>query len=155
MVAAKSSQFISEWEAKDHHDASPSQPNTIKRRRYNSDTPPQKLLVCDLNGVLVLKKSSPATYVRPNAAEFLRLMSRYFTIGIWSSAQRKTIKTILKKLLPRGDVPFLFVWSQEKCELVNGVFHKPLQKVWNTFPVFNARNTVIDNSTESNTISQL
>ena len=142
-MAAKSSQFIFELESKDHDNNSSTSPLSTKRRRCNPEPSTQRLLICDLNGVLVLKKSSPATYRRPFAAEFLRLMSKHFTIAIWSSARRKTIKAILKKVLPQNDMPFLFVWSQEKCELVNGVFHKPLQKVWNTFPAFNARNTVL------------
>lgn len=144
MVAAKSSQFIIEWEAKGLTDAvSTSPPSSVKRKRCNSDSLPKRLLICDLNGVLVLKKASAATYVRPSAGDFLRRMSRYFTLGIWSSGKRKTIKAILKKVLPQSDVPFLFVWTQEKCDHVDGVFQKHLPKLWNTFPAYSARNTVM------------
>ena len=140
-MASKSDELMSENRI-EPPDA-PTSLSGVKRRRLNSEEALPRLLVCDLNGVLVLKKSNSSTTVRPNAAEFLRTMSKYYTLGIWSSGRRKTVKSIMKKVLPQDDVQFLFVWSQEKCELINGFLHKHLKKVWDTFPAFNASNTVM------------
>jgi NLI interacting factor-like phosphatase len=139
----------------------------------------QPLLVLDLNGVLChrIRRSDngssstrPMTAYRPSVAtiantpiiprtdltDFLTFLDQHFCLAIWTSAQAKTARLLVERLVPRSVADrFLFVWSQQHCDTVmqNGegargispdlLFQKDLAKVWKEFPLWNVSNTLI------------
>lgn len=130
-----------------------------------SMVPGKKLLIFDLNKVLVHRKPlcSNRFVVRPYVTEFLRHISTLFTLAVWTSGRRKNVRDILGLLFgastvtsssnavrcePTDPIPLLFEWFQTKCIEVplegkeKPLFVKELSKVWNEFPVFDESNTV-------------
>ena len=116
----------------------------------------KKLLIFDLNGVLIAKTANNhQIIIRPCALDFLTDLSRYYILAIWSSARKTTIRRIMKLLLAedsKKSFSFLFIWGQEQCILrhvedgighENVLFMKPLQRVWETFALFDNTNTVV------------
>jgi hypothetical protein len=84
---------------------------------------PDKLLILDLNKVLIYRKPySSAFVVRPHALDFVQRMSKLFVLALWSSAKKDTIRKICNKLfIPKEFCRsrFLFTWSQEKCDIID------------------------------------
>jgi len=101
-------------------------------------------------------------WCRPHAAEFLQFLFLNFTVAIWTSARDHNAETMLNALLKDTGLEkddFLFVWGQDKCECERAtksnhqkkkyLFKKPLARVWEAFPEFDERNTLlIDDSVE-------
>jgi len=108
---------------------------------------------------------------RPHVDEFLNFLFQHFTVAVWTSAQKRNAENMIPLLLGNQSPPFLFVWDQSKCnadtlseeqwaeELTKPprkrrrrkrwLFTKPLAKVWEAFPEYNATNTLlIDDSVE-------
>ena len=95
---------------------------------------PPKLLVLDLNGILVYRHcvhhggamaahaqrppdavvGSFRIWLRPHAREFLQWCLQRFAVGIWSSAMQKNVESLLPVL---GLVPdhLAFVWGADRC----------------------------------------
>ncbi|XP_019173772.1 PREDICTED: uncharacterized protein LOC109169343 [Ipomoea nil] len=113
--------------------------------------PPKKLLIFDLNGVLVLTVYRKMPMRRPFYKEFLKFCSRHFTLAVWSSKQN--INGICRKLLSDVEgLSFLFQWNQSYCSIstegVKGnpkkkIMFKDLNKVWEEYKEFNPSNTVL------------
>ncbi len=57
---------------------------------------------------------------RTDLHDLLSYLDQHFTLAIWSSAKRKTVKGLVKILFP-DDIAskLLFVWHQSKCECVD------------------------------------
>jgi len=159
-----------------------SNPKIIKEvRRYRSDILSDSdnlvlvkpLLVLDVNGILCHRlrrreKDPNILYRKPigDVAEtpiiprsdlipFLLLLDQYFTLAIWTSARSKNADKILDLLIPTTiQKRFLFVWGQEKCNVVvqnkKHIFIKSLSKVWNAYePLWHPLNTfLLDDSPE-------
>ena len=56
---------------------------------------------------------------RTDITSFLEFLNEYYTLAIWSSAQKKTVKSLVHMLIPekiRQNI--LFVWGQDRCECV-------------------------------------
>lgn len=84
---------------------------------------------------------------------FLEYLNEHFTLAVWSSAKRKTVRTLVRMLFPsKIEKELLFLWGQDKCnvekdernkDMSEKVFMKPLSKVWHNFPLWNISNTLI------------
>ncbi|KAF7148601.1 hypothetical protein RHSIM_Rhsim03G0082500 [Rhododendron simsii] len=120
--------------------------------------PRKKLLVLDLNGLLVHRvyRFRPNTnvqnypppdvisgpflvFTRPFCSEFLEFCFERFEVGIWSSARERSIDTILSSIKTGLKDKLLFVWDQEKCtdsgfksleRKRKPIFLKELRKLW-------------------------
>lgn len=90
---------------------------------------------------------------RTDISAFLEYLHEHFTLAVWSSAKRKTVRTLVRMLFPsKIEKELLFLWGQDKCNvekdegnknLSERVFMKPLSKVWHNFPLWNISNTLI------------
>lgn len=72
-----------------------SQPNKKLKTKHNTNfqipnvDPNKKLLIFDLNHVLLHRKPCTSSFVlRPHVQSFLRKMSDHFTLAVWSSMQK-------------------------------------------------------------------
>ncbi len=97
---------------------------------------------------------------------FLSSLKEHFTLAIWSSAKKKTVKELARMLFPEKILrELLFIWGQEKCEkkaheegassqigddlpdrkaAYKGIiFLKHLSKVWHEHPLWNKSNTLL------------
>jgi carboxy-terminal domain RNA polymerase II polypeptide A small phosphatase len=136
------------------------------------------LLILDLNGILCHrlrnKKDSPILkpeedyyrspmakiantpiIPRPDLDDFLNFVDQHFALAIWTSAKSKNATNLVQTLVPEHiKARLLFVWAQHDCEcddpnVADPNFIKDLQKVWDKFPVWNERSTLlIDDSPE-------
>lgn len=83
-----------------------------------------KLVVLDLNGVLVDKKGH-RIHVRPGAKNFIEHLAKKYTVCVWSAAMTHNIQRILNKILldktmfeKKKENPISFILSQENCDPV-------------------------------------
>ncbi|XP_065875566.1 uncharacterized protein [Euphorbia lathyris] len=104
--------------------------------------PMKKLLILDLNGVLICSRTG---LHRPHITPFMKFCFDNFTVAIWSSKMRKNIDKILPKIRRSltDEVQMLFVWGQEHCVVKNITFgpgdkkcimFKDLKHVWDSDP---------------------
>ncbi len=57
---------------------------------------------------------------RTDLTLFLESSREYYTLAIWSSAKKKTVKSLTRMLFPEKILrELLFVWGQDKCECVD------------------------------------
>ena len=57
---------------------------------------------------------------RTDLTLFLESSREYYTLAIWSSAKKKTVKSLTRTLFPEKILrELLFVWGQDKCECVD------------------------------------
>jgi hypothetical protein len=107
----------------------------MERRKRN------KLVIFDLNGVLVHIGGGKLKAVRPFLFDFLNFCLTNFKVGIWSSRPTEKVIDILDSLvienyLCREQVDsFLFIKG-------NGPIKK-LAKIWELYPQYDASNTLI------------
>ena len=58
---------------------------------------------------------------RTDIVSFLQYLNEHYTLAVWSSAKKKTVKSLVRMLFPeRIEQQLLFVWGQEKCNCVDG-----------------------------------
>ncbi len=96
----------------------------------------KKLLVLDLNGVLIDKKYSLmkehldlsegndffcfgdfVIFLRNGCLSLIENLSKKYTLGLWSSTHRKNVIKILEKFFENYRLYFNFVWCREKTLL--------------------------------------
>lgn len=131
------------------------------------------LIILDLNGILCHRirdkdgeignpyRDSIANIAmtpiisRPALPEFLKMLDDHFCLAVWTSAKAKTANKLLKVLFPDTiREKLLFVWSQSQCKSIrtnsnNTLFQKPLQSVFQKYPLWNESNTIlVDDSPE-------
>ena len=53
-------------------------------------------------------------YRRPFLSEFLHEMSKYFLLGIWSSASDDYVNEVVKNIIPTA-IDLEFVWGRSRC----------------------------------------
>jgi hypothetical protein len=127
--------------------------------------PYPKLLIFDLNKVLVYRKKFTSKFIlRPYAIDFLNILSSVgkYQIAIWTSAKRKSVVDIMNKFFSSINFQLYFQWYQPKCTVVppppeypfisksiqnkddsKPIFTKDLDKVWSEFPLFWQYNTIL------------
>jgi hypothetical protein len=110
----------------------------------------RKLLILDVNKVLVYRKNKCSTYFpRPFVVEFLKEMSTHFKLAIWTSMKKSSARKLMCNLFRSEGIKLLFVWFQSRCVTVPAedpevkpTFYKNLQDVWTAYPSYNLNNTV-------------
>ncbi|KAE8678358.1 hypothetical protein F3Y22_tig00111427pilonHSYRG00579 [Hibiscus syriacus] len=136
-------QAVNEDEADDEDDDD--DPN---KYIVSATLPSRKLLIFDLNGVLVyIPRLSTDVVLRTGLFEFICVDN--FVVALWSSKMSHNIDRVLKKL-PLFSEHFIFVWDQAKYKTYDNVTYcKDLNDVWNACLDFNELNTLlVDDSAE-------
>lgn len=105
-----------------------------------------KLVVFDLNGVLIHRTHISQYEIRPHALELLNYVSQRCDVAIWTSATRKTVKRIFSNLFTNHSgfcqSRFLFIWAQNQCsqeETEGGCkpkFWKEVNRIHDEFPEY-------------------
>ncbi|XP_029130490.1 ubiquitin-like domain-containing CTD phosphatase 1 isoform X1 [Cajanus cajan] len=112
----------------------------------------KKLIVLDVNGLLVDIVSSPPKYRKPDATirrraifkrpfylEFLNFCLEKFEVGVWSSRTKKNIDSIIDYLMGNMKQRLLFCWDLSHCTETSfktlenkykPVVFKDLRKIW-------------------------
>jgi hypothetical protein len=113
----------------------------------------KKLLILDLNGVLIYR-CDKLNYKRRNYLDgFLDTCFEHFDVAVWSSAQKHNTERLVLSAIGLDRMKHLkFVWNQDQCipHLTEQyVFKKPLSKVWDIFPQYNESNTLIMDDSKS------
>lgn len=113
----------------------------------------KKLLILDLNGVLIDRNRETKQYVkRPQVEVFLDWCFEHFEVAVWSSAKKHNAERLALDTLGLERTKRLrFLWHQDQCTphpTKEFVFKKPLQKVWDIFPHhYDQTNTIIMDDT--------
>ena len=89
---------------------------------------------------------------RMDLINFLQLLNSNFALAVWSSAKQRTVVKLISLLFPENiSNNLLFSWGQEKCHTMrNGediVHTKPLQKIWEKYPLWDKSNTLLMDDT--------
>ncbi|XP_027154926.1 uncharacterized FCP1 homology domain-containing protein C1271.03c-like [Coffea eugenioides] len=110
-----------------------------------------KLLILDLNGVILAKNSNDRYdfKFRPYTHEFLKFCFSCFNVAIWSSKQWHNVQRVIKNL---PHFKWEFVWNQAHCTVVETktkenpekkIMFKDLRKVWKDFEQYGLSNTLL------------
>ncbi len=77
---------------------------------------PKKLLILDLNKVLLYRKKGSKSYIpRPHLIPFLQQMSLRFHLAIWTSMQKNSAHRLQEEIFSSNNIPLLFMWFQNRC----------------------------------------
>lgn len=113
------------------------------------------LLILDLNGVLVARRSKGSFIHRPYAKEFIDFAFKNFAVGVWTSGLQRTCEPIIESVMGEYKHRLLFVFFRDKCELTPTPDNKygtkkHLKYIFSMFPdSFHSVNTIIiDDSPE-------
>lgn len=99
--------------------------STIPLERVLISHPKKKLLVLDLNGILmdvaqgvkkpdlVLKRKS--VYKRPFCDDFLAFCFERFNVGVWSSRLKENVTKLVDLIFRESKQKLLFCWHQRHC----------------------------------------
>lgn len=100
--------------------------------KQSVETPKKKLLILDLNGLLLVAiyKSAPKVglpanvvvgnfkvYIRPGCEEFVKFCLKQFEVAVWSSGMKDKVSGLVEAAFGSRRKELLFVWSQVKCTL--------------------------------------
>ena len=94
-----------------------------KLKQGEGDSIPQggsksKLLIFDLNKVLIYRRTFEHFDVRPFMYEFLNHFGEIYDIALWTSATKSTRKRICDYLFPGLEQShFKFLWDQRHCDI--------------------------------------
>lgn len=84
--------------------------------------PTKKLLILDLNGVLLKKadKNSKRISLRPHVHSFLQHMSELFYLAVWTSGRADTMHKAMLSLFQtdRYKEKLVFYWTQNECTYI-------------------------------------
>lgn len=130
-----------------------------------------RLLILDLDGMLAvrddrasttyleepvfpIKSGAGAWYINRKAKSFVRQAFERYDVAVFTTECEDEARPVLEEIFG----PFLdlckFVWYRARAEGLRGVsryyYHKSLDLVWEAFPMYTRRNTLIcsDNSFE-------
>jgi hypothetical protein len=129
----------------------------VRRIRHQ---PRRRLLVLDMNNVLVYRAYAPGldepdkdprikdllnsavllgkhyTWKRPGLDEFVDYCLCNFDVAVWSSAQRENVDRLCEFVFGARRRKLVFEWDQSKCEVAVGprTFLKPYDAITSHFP---------------------
>jgi hypothetical protein len=125
------------------------------------DNVPKKLLILDLNGVLIHRVISNNInlkskivlgkfniLLRKGIRKFIDKCLAKYNVAIWSSVTKKNINDYIKLIFGDRENELIFVWDQTHCHAIPRkntypLFIKNLETVWVKFPQYNQNNTII------------
>jgi len=89
---------------------------------------------------------------RPGLDLFLDFVFKYFNVGIWTAGDKEYAKQISRRILKLPQLQRIkFIYSRQFCHLDTNskppMFTKPLAKVFELFPTFQAQNTIMVDNT--------
>jgi hypothetical protein len=99
-----------------------------------------RLIVLDLNGLLIDRVNGKQRVKRPHLHEFLCFLLENFHVGVWSSAQRHNVRKLVGCVFGEEQrKQLLFEFDQSKCNAVKHpdptekktLYKKPLTMVTN------------------------
>ena len=120
----------------------------------------RKLLILDLNGVLIHSKKKKNRNnkftLRPHVHSFIYAMSKRYQLAVWTSKTFERAESIVQQLFHSYDL--LFTWYNDKCDRKHErnllYMIKDLRKVWNQFDKYDKTNTILlDDSEEKCTVN--
>jgi hypothetical protein len=80
-------------------------------------------------------------FFRPYLNEFLEYLTKNFYVAIWSAALDKWVNHIIfNSPIKKYYQDFLFIWTKEECSTIK---EKKLKNVWEFYPNFNEKNTML------------
>ena len=139
--------------------------NLLGNIEFNTN---KKLIILDLNGVLVETVFSPdleekkegwhrvgksLRRLKPATVQLLNyLFHNHFRVSVWSSSYLNNVVKTIDGLLPDYKDRFVFIWGQEMCEKENKndkpKFWKNIKTVLEEYPQYSPDNVFIINDTE-------
>jgi len=121
----------------------------------------RRLIVLDLNGVLIYRVAGTIRYaMRPHAISLLNHLATRCELALWTSSKKDTVKRLFKTLFTERSgfcqSRFLFVWCQNRCSQepapsphseeggdgsgaaapAKPLFWKEIKKIWDEYPDF-------------------
>ncbi|XP_057444839.1 uncharacterized protein LOC130737086 [Lotus japonicus] len=140
-----------------------------KKRKTNEDEKlEKKLLILDINGVLadvvygcryrisrepdLIFGKNHLVFVRQHCREFLKFCFEKFVVAIWSSKMSDNVEKLVEFLFQDMKGKLLFCWDHSYCtssgvhaptQLSKEMVFKDLNKVWDQFDDYNAKNTLL------------
>lgn len=123
----------------------------------------KQLLILDLNGTLLSRTNRRGgMYVRPHMDSFLDYIFTHFRVMVWSSAQKASVKQMMKFFTVQQTSKMVLTWDRSHFGLSKKDFNnktatiKDLKKVWQTkgLHFFDASNTVILDDSPSKCVLQ-
>lgn len=120
------------------------------------------LLIFDINGVLCKSYGKGKASLRPGLRKFFKTIERWvdegwIQIAFWTSKMEHNGRMLLNKILYEAEIDeniAQFVWFNTDCTPCPTLDDpyaviKDLEKVWERFPRFNAKNTYLIDDTTS------
>lgn len=120
------------------------------------------LLILDLNGILIyrlsykgripgaVKLGNFSVWKRPFTEEFFDMIFKKYTIGVWSSANKKNMDLLLNFVFGDRRKDIYFEMNQTSCVTIPNpdeperpFFIKDLKNVWDLFGIWSMQNTLI------------
>eukprot|EP00759_Apiculatamorpha_spiralis_P020451 PhF_6_TR25802/c0_g1_i1/m.36409 len=117
-----------------------------------------KLIIFDMNGVMVNRKNKASVVSRPGLVPFLQSMGSQFALGVWTSAMAHNAKKALEAVLPPEIMSmFILVLTRDDCKPAptpedKYATEKNLEKVWanpSLYGVWGPHNTILVDDTPS------
>jgi hypothetical protein len=124
----------------------------------------RKLLVLDLNGILMQRISSTQVNINPLSNQFFEQISKYSNIdyAIWTTSLKEVLEKDWKDFISLVDIRNkepIFLWNENNCKidglsreiLGEPLFLKSSKTIFNQFPhnQYNNKNTlIVEHSTE-------
>ncbi len=126
-------------------------------------SPPQYLIILDLNGTILdsthrSRAGVPVdatarhkrVYFRPYMHELVEFLLDNYKVAVWTSNIRENAQSIVDIVFGDRANELLFVWSRSECDILPHYKSlKHLSRVWNYYPAYGHNNTLLlDDSPE-------
>ncbi|RMZ21321.1 hypothetical protein D0859_14663 [Hortaea werneckii] len=124
------------------------------------DKPRPLLIILDLNGTLLFRKSRGASFVgRPKVQEFLQYLLAKHKVMVWSSATPTNVELMCEKLFaPHQKDKLVGIWGRDKLQLSPTQYnqkvqvYKQLRWAWGDHSVASSAPPLTDEWDQENTV---
>ncbi|OTA38367.1 hypothetical protein BTJ68_01853 [Hortaea werneckii EXF-2000] len=102
---------------------------TANEQSKTLDKPRPLLIILDLNGTLLFRKSRGASFVgRPKVQEFLQYLLAKHKVMVWSSATPTNVELMCEKLFaPHQKDKLVSIWGRDKLHLTPAQYNQKVQ----------------------------
>ncbi|KAI6858651.1 hypothetical protein KC343_g11055 [Hortaea werneckii] len=102
---------------------------TANEKSKTLDKPRPLLIILDLNGTLLFRKSRGASFVgRPKVQEFLQYLLAKHKVMVWSSATPTNVELMCEKLFaPHQKDKLVGIWGRDKLHLTPAQYNQKVQ----------------------------